>query len=172
MAKNNQLTDHYFRSLNRNIILIIIIVSVIPLIIVSGTIYYQFRASYHEKVYDHLRELANTIEKTLIFSRGAPIQAEDVIQALSGEKVTRESDPQGTEDAIRRWMRTSMTSEAEAHAFEKIMDHFAGILVSEALNLTDGNRSRAAKLLGLSRPTLHSKIEKYGLKLKTSVDEE
>ena len=52
------------------------------------------------------------------------------------------------------------------------MDHFAGILVSEALNLTDGNRSRAAKLLGLSRPTLHSKIEKYGLKLKTLVDEE
>jgi len=60
MTKNTQLTDHYFRSLNRNIILIIIIVSVIPLIIVSSTIYFQFRASYHEKVYDHLRELAHS----------------------------------------------------------------------------------------------------------------
>jgi len=60
MTKNNQLTVHYFRSLNRNIILIIIIVSVIPLIIVSSTIYFQFRASYHEKVYDHLRELAHS----------------------------------------------------------------------------------------------------------------
>ncbi|MBC8431944.1 MAG: hypothetical protein H8D96_08480, partial [Desulfobacterales bacterium] len=29
----------------------------------------------------------------------------------------------------------------------------------------------AAKLLGISRPTLHSKIEKYGLKLETSVKE-
>ena len=57
MPKNTELTDHYFRSLNRNIILIIIAVSVIPLILVSTTIYYQFRASYHEKVYDHLREL-------------------------------------------------------------------------------------------------------------------
>jgi len=57
MTKNTQLTDQYFRSLNRNIILIIIIVSVIPLILVSTTIYYQFRASYHEKVYDHLGEL-------------------------------------------------------------------------------------------------------------------
>jgi len=120
----------------------------------------------------NVRELANTIQKTLIFSRGAPIQADDVIQALSGEKVSRESDPQAAEDVIRRWMRRSMTSEAEKHTFEKIMDRFAGILVSEALNLTDGNRSRAAKLLGLSRPTLHSKIEKYGLKLKTSVEEE
>jgi two-component system NtrC family sensor kinase len=60
MTKNTQLTDHYFRSLNRNIILIIIIVSVIPLILVSSTIYYQFRASYHEKVYDHLRELVHS----------------------------------------------------------------------------------------------------------------
>ncbi|MEE4262601.1 MAG: sigma-54 dependent transcriptional regulator [Desulfobacteraceae bacterium] len=119
----------------------------------------------------NVRELANTIQKALIFSRGAPIQAADVIQALSGEKVSRESDPQATEDAIRRWMRTSMTSEDGENTFEKMMDHFAGILVSEALNLTDGNRSRAAKLLGLSRPTLHSKIEKYGLKLKTSVEE-
>jgi two-component system NtrC family sensor kinase len=57
MTKNAQLTEQYYRSLNRNIILIIILVSVIPLIIVSTTIYYQFRASYHEKVYDHLREL-------------------------------------------------------------------------------------------------------------------
>lgn len=30
----------------------------------------------------------------------------------------------------------------------------------------------AAKLLGLSRPTLHSKIEKYGFKLKTFVKEQ
>jgi two-component system NtrC family sensor kinase len=60
MTKKTQLTDHYFRSLNRNIILIIIIVSVIPLILVSSTLYYQFRASYHEKVYDHLRELVHS----------------------------------------------------------------------------------------------------------------
>jgi len=49
------------------------------------------------------------------------------------------------------------------------MNRFATILISEALNLTGGNRSRAAKLLGLSSPTLHSKIEKFGLKFETSV---
>ena len=117
----------------------------------------------------NVRELANTIQKALIFSRGAPIQAEDVVQALGGEKVTSESDPQTAEDIIRRWMRTSMTTEGEPSTFDAIMDRFAGILIGEALNLTDGNRSRAAKLLGLSRPTLHSKIEKYGLKLQTLV---
>ena len=120
----------------------------------------------------NVRELANTIQKALIFSRGAPIQAGDVVQALGGEKVTRESDSQTAEDIIRRWMLTSMTTQEGEATFEKIMDRFAGILISQALNLTGGNRSQAAKLLGLSRPTLHSKIEKYGLKLKTSVEED
>ena len=119
----------------------------------------------------NVRELANTLQKALIFSRGAPIRAEDVIQALSAEKIPEEQESHGAEDIIRRWMRVAMTSKAEQDTYEKIMDRLAGILVGEALNLSDGNRSRAAKLLGLSRPTLHSKIEKYGLKLKTSVEE-
>jgi DNA-binding protein Fis len=36
-------------------------------------------------------------------------------------------------------------------------------------SLTGGNRSLAAKLLGVSRPILHSKIEKYNIKTETSV---
>ncbi|MGA8180967.1 MAG: helix-turn-helix domain-containing protein [Desulfobacterales bacterium] len=52
------------------------------------------------------------------------------------------------------------------------MERFANIIISEALNFTGGNRSQAAKLLGLSRPTLHSKIEKFGLEFTTSVKED
>jgi DNA-binding protein Fis len=37
--------------------------------------------------------------------------------------------------------------------------------------MTDGNRSRAAKLLGLSRPTLHAKIDKYQIQIETTVKE-
>jgi len=48
----------------------------------------------------------------------------------------------------------------------------ACVLISEALEITGGNRSRAAKLLGLSRPTLQSKIERYRIKLETSVRSE
>jgi DNA-binding protein Fis len=49
--------------------------------------------------------------------------------------------------------------------FEKI----STIVISEALNFTDANQSQAAKLLGLSGPTLHCKTEKSGLELKTFV---
>ena len=120
----------------------------------------------------NVRELANTIHKALIFSRGAPIRHEDIIQARGEESVPNEAGWAAQEDFIRQWLRKSILSEGKGNTFETLMDRWASILISEALNLTDGNRSQAARLLGLSRPTLHSKIEKYGLKFKTSVKEE
>jgi len=59
MANLEQLSNSYYRLLTRNIILTIISVSIIPLILVSITIYYQFRTSYHEKVYAHLCEIVH-----------------------------------------------------------------------------------------------------------------
>jgi len=49
--------DHYYKTLTRNIMLTIIIVSFIPVFFVSSTIYYQFRKSYRIKVLAHLQEL-------------------------------------------------------------------------------------------------------------------
>jgi two-component system NtrC family sensor kinase len=57
MIKTRRLSNPYYRVLMRNIVIIIISVSFIPLILVSSTIYYQFRTSYREKVYAHLRDL-------------------------------------------------------------------------------------------------------------------
>ncbi len=49
--------DPYYKSLTRRMILTVIIVSFTPMILVSGTILYQFHVSYHEKVAAHLEEL-------------------------------------------------------------------------------------------------------------------
>jgi two-component system, NtrC family, sensor kinase len=49
--------EKYYRSLIRNMVLAIIIVSMVPMILVSSTLYLQFRHSYREKINDHLREL-------------------------------------------------------------------------------------------------------------------
>ncbi len=59
MLKNGYLSNPYYRLLIRNIVLIIISVSIIPMILVSSTIYLQFRSSYREKVYDHLGQLVH-----------------------------------------------------------------------------------------------------------------
>jgi DNA-binding NtrC family response regulator len=120
----------------------------------------------------NVRELANAVHKALIFNRGAPIPAQEMAQAVGGGTMRHSLSAAGTGQILRQWVREAITSGEEPNKFEATVDHFASILVSEALNLTHGNRSRAAKLLGLSRPTLHSKIEKYRLKLKTSVEGE
>ncbi len=117
----------------------------------------------------NVRELANAMQKALIFSRGYPIHPEDVSLALAGESPAREAGEQGADEVIRHWVRQSLVSWNGKDFFESFMDRFASLLISEALDLTGGNRSRAAKLLGISRPTLLSKIDKYRLKFETSV---
>ncbi len=117
----------------------------------------------------NVRELGNTLQKALIFSRGCPIGPEDVAQAIGADAPSRggESDPTG--EVIRQWVRKSLTTDSSENLFDLLMDRFASLLIGEALHLTGGNRTRAAKLLGLSRPTLLSRIEKYRLKVETSI---
>jgi two-component system nitrogen regulation response regulator GlnG len=59
---------------------------------------------------------------------------------------------------IREWIQRSLADEAVDHSYGHFMDTVSGLIVEEALKKTNGNRSRAAKLLNLSRPTLHAKL--------------
>ena len=117
----------------------------------------------------NVREMGNTLQKALIFNRGAPVRPKDIAQAISGIEVDADKESETTEKALNKWIHAALTNEGTDNLFESCVDRFSATLISEALNLTGGNRSRAAKLLGLSRPTLHSKIEKFGLKIETSV---
>jgi len=116
----------------------------------------------------NVRELANTIQKALIFSRGYPIRPENISQVIEGDMILREEEPQDN-GTFRQWARKALMSETGEDRFDALLEQVACVLISEALEITGGNRSRAAKLLGLSRPTLQSKIERYRIKLETSV---
>lgn len=118
----------------------------------------------------NVRELANTIQKALIFSRGYLIRPEEVSQLLGG--AARALFEKDVLAGLHEWVRQELLRGPEENAFDVFMDRFASILVSEALDLTGGNRTRAAKLLGLSRPTLQAKIDKYRLRVQTSIKAE
>jgi two-component system nitrogen regulation response regulator GlnG len=120
----------------------------------------------------NVRELANALQKALIFNRGAPIQPKEMTQAVGGDDDRRPFSIRETDQVLRQWAREAIAASEDSGKFDSLMDHVAGILVGEALTMTRGNRSQAARLLGLSRPTLHSKIEKYRLRLKTSVEDD
>ena len=120
----------------------------------------------------NVRELSNTIQKALIFNRGRPIAPEDTVQAMH-DTSTPENLKRGDEQSVvRQWIRDSVATQGGPHLFNQWMDRFAGIVITEALRLTGGNRTRAAEILGLSRPTLIAKIEKYGIRIEASVKNE
>jgi two-component system NtrC family sensor kinase len=49
--------QNYYRTLKRNMLLIMILVSFAPLLLITGIILYQFQVSYQEKVIAHLEEV-------------------------------------------------------------------------------------------------------------------
>ena len=116
----------------------------------------------------NVRELANAMEKCLIFSRGRPIAPEDVTEHVTGEPRPSETSAP-TEEALQAWVLNALTRE-NGRALASLLGRVEMLAVAEALRLSGGNRSQAAKRLGISRPTLLARIEKYGLRTDTIVE--
>jgi len=57
MDQNKGTHNGYYYSLTRNMLLVIILVAIMPMVLVSSIILYEFDISYHEKVHAHLEEL-------------------------------------------------------------------------------------------------------------------
>ncbi len=119
----------------------------------------------------NVRELSNTLQKALIFNRGGPIGSEDILAAVKESRGLHCETSQGHEENLRQIIRAEIERGPDDRRFDAAMDRFAALLIKEALVATGGNRSRAAKLLGISRPTLHARIEKYGLTISASVED-
>ncbi len=97
--------------------------------------------------YGNIRELENVIERAMIFARGDVIALDDIELRNSVSKpgqVNRGSETVSSET------RTLKELEREA--------------IIRALLRHEGNRTRAAEELGISRRSMINKIEEYGLK--------
>ena len=93
----------------------------------------------------NIRELQNVIEKAVILSEAKNLTAKDIERdARSGPGMTTGVIP-------------GLTGNLSRNAAEEER------LVREAMQRTGGNISAAAKMLGVSRPTLYAKLKKYGL---------
>lgn len=117
----------------------------------------------------NVRELGNVLQKALIFSRGAPLSPDEVRKALGaplrqGAEAATGDGGDPVEETIRRELASGRDG-----LFEELMDRFGHTVIRLALEATGGNRSQAARLLGLSRPTLIAKIEKYGLRIESRI---
>ena len=100
----------------------------------------------------NIRELQNCMEKAVILSEGTILTAKDLqSDARSGSGMTG-NGPGMTENVTPGLTGGLPRSGAEEER-----------LVREAVERCNGNISAAAKMLGISRPTLYAKMKKYGL---------
>ena len=59
MVQDREFKNRYSRKLTRNMALIVIVVSFVPMLMVSGMVLHQFSISYNEKLYAHLKEVVH-----------------------------------------------------------------------------------------------------------------
>lgn len=81
-----------------------------------------------------------------------------------------EEGPERGEAAIRKWIRQGFGEKNGDNLFEDMISHFASLVIVEALTVTSGNRSETARLLGLARPTLIGKMQKYDIQIEALVE--
>lgn len=89
----------------------------------------------------NVRELEHSVERAVILSEGENMKVEDFIQSQSA----------------------NTESNHELSGFNLNLDHAEKLLIEKALEKHQGNISRAAKDLGLTRAALYRRMEKHNL---------
>ncbi len=97
----------------------------------------------------NVRELENAIERALVLSEGGGrLTPEDLDDRFNTLQATRDLEQLIGEDDL---------------SIKVILPRIEKVLIRRALKRTDGNRTRAAQLLGISHRALLYKLKEYGI---------
>jgi two-component system, NtrC family, response regulator AtoC len=100
----------------------------------------------------NVRELSNTVERIMILEDGDLLLPEHLSAAVI-KGATRLSDTEPRDAAAT----------AGALSFKKMTENYQAQIIANALEKTRGNRTEAAKILGLSRVGLYHQMKRLGL---------
>ena len=112
----------------------------------------------------NVRQLQNLVRKALLMSRGYAIDR-PVVEELLAETEPGES-AKSELTALREWCLKLIATAAEStdgEAHRLAIETVETLLLEEALKKSEGNVTRAAEWLGLSRLTVREKAKKYGI---------
>lgn len=113
----------------------------------------------------NVRQLKRAVDYALVVSRGGQLQPEHLpTEKVCGAELERQR--LSLEEAVRRWVTTTTASLGDAtdgDLYRQVIDRVEQVLFTELLAATDGNRTAAAKLLGLDRATLRTRLKSLGI---------
>jgi DNA-binding NtrC family response regulator len=109
----------------------------------------------------NVRELENTLERALILAGSDPIGTEHL--SFARPDLLGAAGPGGARGGID-WVPAIPVGGLSLELLERE-------LILQALERAGGNKSQAARLLGLTRRTLYSRMEKHGLRTPGEGDE-
>jgi DNA-binding NtrC family response regulator len=113
----------------------------------------------------NVRELENVIRKALLQARGFTIGPEEVRGALLHTKLPRPAVDQPLASYIADLLGRAARGELE-NVGDAVTEATERELYAQAIQLAQGNQAKAAKWLGVSRPTMREKLTAYGLHAK------
>jgi DNA-binding NtrC family response regulator len=111
----------------------------------------------------NVRELENTVRKALLLSRGYPIDAELIKEAITDHtSVTNRADLPFAQHVAALLEEAKLGKVDEV--YYRVMADVERELVSQAITLAEGNLTRAAHWLGITRLTLRDKLAAFGIR--------
>jgi two-component system response regulator AtoC len=124
---------------------------------VSGISKEALRALVNYEWLGNVRELENAVERAVIIASGRQIELDDLPEAIS--KRAFESFAQARQERARAASEgRSVNLEI---GFPATLDEIEKQAIELALDYTDGDKSRASRLLNIGRKTLYRKLEQY-----------
>jgi len=107
----------------------------------------------------NVRELENVIERAFNIIEGDVINISHLPHNIVGDGYAHLSDE--SNNAVDSFNLGNALSKGQS--LSQIMEHTEKMVILQALLATKGNKAKAAKMLGISRPGLYKKLMKYGL---------
>lgn len=115
----------------------------------------------------NVRELENCIKRAILLGKGDTILAEH-LELYPDTSLKKRGD---LEVLLKEVIKDKLNLKA-TNIYREIMHDVEKQLLLETLKLTQGNQTQAAKILGITRPTLKEKIKAYSLRKEIKIEED
>lgn len=120
----------------------------------------------------NVRQLQSVVRQAVLQTTG-PVVLPDFLPSLPTTRAP--SAPAASRvravetDELLELVETKV-SEGETNLYDRVIDEAEKLLLTRVLRMTGGNQVEAAKILGITRTTLRSKILKLGITISQTVE--